>query len=62
MNRSMYGVIITINMVNVHTESIITDESRPTLAYFGYSFLRMVSYSYVMQALCRLFLVIFHQH
>ena len=45
-----------------YMESIITDESCRILVYFGYSFLQMVSYSYVIQVVSRLFFVIFHQH
>ena len=58
----LFSIIITIKMFIFYMELIITDESCRILAYFGYSFLQMVSYSYVVQALSRLSFVIFHQH
>lgn len=57
-----FFIVTTIKMAIFYTELIITDQSCRILAYLVYGFLQMVSYSYVIQALSRLFFVIFHQH
>ena len=58
----LHFIITTIQICLFYTESILGDWWCRILAYLTYSFLHMVCYSYVIQALSRLLFIAFHQH
>lgn len=58
----LHFIIVTIKICLFYTGSILSEWECRILAYLAYSFLHLVCYSYVIQALSRLFVIVFHQH